>query len=273
MGKCEKKSMILVVGVNFVGNPCLPKLLASRYDVREAADGVAGLSMAQTLLPDLVISNADAPCLNGIRLCGKLKKSVKTNHIPIVLVSGKGSEASIVKGFKSGADDCIAWPFNAKIFKARVKNLVDSRRRLLNNLRRHITINPAQADQKPTDEEFIQRLMNAVEENLSNPLFNVEGLCARLKMSRPSIYRRLHTATGLSPQMFIRSYRLKRAAQLLESSYGNVTEVCFRVGFTSTAYFTKCFKEKFQRSPRSYYNSPNLAKKPQRHSPGHMQVI
>ncbi len=102
------------------------------------------------------------------------------------------------------------------------------------------------------DFEFHIRLHQVLEANLSNPLFNVEKLCKNMYMSRASLYRKLQFFYGESPQLYIRSYRLKRAAQLLEYHYGNVTEICYMVGFSSAAYFTKCFKMVFRQSPKEY---------------------
>lgn len=99
------------------------------------------------------------------------------------------------------------------------------------------------------DVQFVKELLGHMEENLSNPLFSVNNLCRKLSLSQPSLYRKVRHLTGHSPQLFIRSYRLERSVQLLKNNYGNVTQVCFDVGFTSTAYFTKCFKEKFNQLP------------------------
>ncbi|MCP5049933.1 MAG: helix-turn-helix transcriptional regulator, partial [bacterium] len=110
----------------------------------------------------------------------------------------------------------------------------------------------------------IGELHDIIEKNLSNPLFTVEELCEKLCMSRTSMYRKIHSLTRQSPQLVIRSYRLKRATQLLENQHGSVTEVCFKVGFTSTAYFAKCFKEKFNQSPKEFARAvaKNLAGPP-----------
>lgn len=101
----------------------------------------------------------------------------------------------------------------------------------------------------PVNETFIKELQGVIEENLSNPVFSVAALCKKLCVSSATLYRKVFYLTGKSPQMFIRSYRLEKARQLLKANLGNVTEVCFKVGFTSTAYFTKCFKEKYNQLP------------------------
>jgi AraC-like DNA-binding protein len=153
---------------------------------------------------------------------------------------------------ESGADDCIGWPFNVDILKARIKNLVDHRKHLMDKIWLEAILHISQLNIKSEDSKFIEQLHGIIEENLSNPLFTVGDLGKKLYMSRASMYRKIHYLSGLSPQLYIRSYRLKRAAQLLENHYGNVTEVCFKVGFTSTAYFAKCFKEEFHQTPKTF---------------------
>ena len=116
-------------------------------------------------------------------------------------------------------------------------------------------LQPAEISVSSIDEEFIKELQGAIEKNLSDPEFTVEELGKKLYMSRASLYRKIQALTGESPNHFIRNYRLKRAAQLLKENFGNVTEVAFEVGFSSSAYFTKCFKEQFQQLPSSFQAS------------------
>ncbi|MCP5054583.1 MAG: helix-turn-helix transcriptional regulator, partial [bacterium] len=105
------------------------------------------------------------------------------------------------------------------------------------------------------DKEFIKDLKAVIETNIADPEFNVEELRRKLYMSRATLYRKIIALSGESPSDFIRSYRLNRAAQLLEKQFGSVTEVAFEVGFSSRAYFTKCFKEKFHQLPSTYHST------------------
>ena len=118
-----------------------------------------------------------------------------------------------------------------------------------------MVLQPVEISVSSIDQEFIKELQEIIEKNLSDPEFNVEELCNKLYMSRATLYRKVMALTGESPIEFIRSYRLKRAAQLFKANFGNVTEVAFEVGFSSTPYFTKCFKQKFHRLPSSYQAS------------------
>jgi len=248
----KKKNVVLVVSDNDEVRGYLREVLEPQYVVEEAADGFEGCKRAKKLLPHLVISDFAVPGMDGPELCIALKGDHETGDIPLVLLCGEESEECIVKGFESGADDCMVYPIHAGILRSRVKNLVDNRRQLHYKIWQRAMLQPVHIEVNSAEAKFLEQLQDIIEENLSNPLFSVEMLCDKLYMSRPSLYRRIRSLTGESPQLFIRSYRLKRAAQLLGKNNGNVTEVCFSVGFTSAAYFGKCFKEKFHQSPKAY---------------------
>ncbi len=179
-------------------------------------------------------------------------KDVKTSHIPIVLLTAKASEASVVEGLETGADDYITKPFNTKILLARIKNLIDLRRRLQETIQREMMLQPTEIAVSSIDREFMNELKEAIEKNLADMEFGVDELAKSLYMSRTSLNRKVKALTGESPNQFIQSYRLKRAAQLLKANFGNVPEVAFEVGFSSSNYFTRCFKEKFHRLPHRY---------------------
>jgi len=258
MNAIKTNRVILVVSDAPPTRSYLREVLAPGYVIEEAPDGAEGFQQAKALIPDLAVIDIDLPTIDGTQLCKALKKDNETWLIPVIMLSYESLEDCIIKGFESGADDCIAWPFNTKILKARIKNLVDSRKQMLDRIRAWVLLQPDEPGTPSENSRFVRQLHGIIEEHLSDPLFTVEELCDRLCMSRASMYRKIHSLTGESPQLFIRSYRLKRAAQLLENDGGNVTEVCFNVGFTSTAYFAKCFKEKFHLPPRAYaYNSSN----------------
>ena len=116
-------------------------------------------------------------------------------------------------------------------------------------------LQPAKITISSMDEAFLKELQKVIEENLGDPEFDVNELCKKLCMSQPTLYRKIRALTGESPTQFIQSYRLKRAAQLLKANFGNVTEVAYEVGFSSSAYFTMCFKEKFNRLPHTFLNN------------------
>jgi AraC-like DNA-binding protein len=140
---------------------------------------------------------------------------------------------------------------------ARIKNLIDLRHQLQKSFQREMILQPSEVKVSSMDETFIKEVQEVIEKNLSDQFFNVEKLGEKLYMSRATLYRKISALTGLSPREFIKSYRLKRGAQLLRANFGNITEVAFEVGFSSTTYFGKCFKEKFHQLPSAFVDSSN----------------
>jgi AraC-like DNA-binding protein len=181
-----------------------------------------------------------------------LKKDVNTSHVPIILLTARAAEEDIIEGLESRADDYITKPFNTRILSARIKNLIDIRGQLQENLRREMTFQPAKTSISTIDREFLRDLQAVLDRNISGPDFNVDQLCKKLYMSHTTLYRKINALSGEAPTEFIRSYRLKKGAELLKKDFGTVLEVALEVGFSSATYFTRCFKKKFHQLPSEY---------------------
>ena len=246
------KNLILVVEDNPDVRRYIKNSLQAQYRVVEAGDGEEGIRKAKKIIPDLIISDVMMSKVDGCELCRVLKEEIKTSHIPIILLTARASEESMFRGLGTGADDYITKPFNTGILLTRIKNLIDLRRHLQLKIQRQMLLHPEEIEVSSMDKAFIKELRDLIEKNLADPTFNVETLLKKLYMSRTSLYHKIMALTGESPNQFIRSYRLKRAAKLLQGNFGNVTEVAFAVGFSSTAYFTKCFKKKFRQLPKAF---------------------
>jgi signal transduction histidine kinase/ligand-binding sensor domain-containing protein/DNA-binding response OmpR family regulator len=249
------KEIILVVEDSADMRDYIKGALESLYNVVEAADGEEGIEKAQEIIPDLIISDIMMPVKDGYELCRTLREDIKTSHIPVVLLTAKASEESIVQGLETGADDYITKPFSTQILLARIKNLIDLRRQLHSNINREMTLQPAEISVSTIDREFMKELQDVINKNLSDEEFNVEQLAKKLYMDRSTLYRKVLGLTGEAPTDFIRSCRLKRGVELLKSNFGTVLEVALEVGFSSANYFTKCFKKKFHRLPSTYQAS------------------
>jgi signal transduction histidine kinase/DNA-binding response OmpR family regulator len=249
------KEIILVVEDNAEVRGYIRGELEPGYAVIEAVDGPGGISKALEIIPDLVISDIMMPGCDGYELCRTLKKDIKTSHIPIILLTAKASEESVVQGLETGADDYIIKPFNSKILAARIRNLIELRRQLQLNIHREMTLRPVEITVSGIDKEFLKELKEVINKNLEDPEFNVEGLARKLYMDRSTVYRKVLALTGEVPTEFIKSCRLKRAAELLKGNSGTVLEVALEVGFSSANYFTKCFKQKFHCLPSTYQAS------------------
>jgi signal transduction histidine kinase/DNA-binding response OmpR family regulator len=255
----NKKEIILIVDDNAGMREYIRGPFEPHYTVVEAEDGLQGIEKAHEIIPDLIISDVMMPGADGFELCRKLKKDVNTSHIPIILLTAKAGEESTIRGLETGADDYITKPFSTRLLSVRIRNLIDLRSRFQEKMQRRMKLQPAEISVSSVDETFLEELQGLIEKNLGDEEFNVDRLAKKLYMSRSNLYRKIQALTGETPVEFIRSYRLKRAAQLLQAGFGNVTEVAFAVGFSNTSYFSKCFKKKFHSLPSDYHESGGAA--------------
>jgi signal transduction histidine kinase/ligand-binding sensor domain-containing protein/DNA-binding response OmpR family regulator len=227
--------------------------LADDYDCLEAADGAKGLEVTLREIPDLVVSDVMMPGLDGFELCRRLKEDERTSHIPVILLTAKAEIESRVEGLAAGADAYLAKPFSSGELRARVANLIDQRKRLQElYTRRLVTLGPAAMPSASTDERFLSRAREIIEQHLDDPEFSVTGFARELGVSVTLLQRKLKALTDLTPLAFIRTHRLQRAAQFLESGYGNVTEVAYAVGLQSLSTFAKRFREQYGVLPSEY---------------------
>ncbi|MCK4762135.1 MAG: response regulator [Candidatus Aminicenantes bacterium] len=250
--KAAGRHIILVVEDSPTVSAYINETLEPFYRIVEAGNGREGIEKAKEVIPDLIISDVLMPEADGYDLCHSLKNDIETSHIPIILLTAKAAQDDIIEGLETGADDYITKPFNSQILLARIKNLIDLRRQLQESITRRMNMQPEEITLSPIDEEFLEELQQMLDKNIANSGFNVEKLCDKLYMSRATLYRKLLALSGESPTEFLRSYRLNKGAELLRKKVGSVVEVSFQVGFSNSSYFSKCFKQKFHRSPFEY---------------------
>ena len=224
----------------------------AEYNVMEAADGAAGLQVATEQLPDLIITDLMMPKMDGVELCEKLKTDERTSHIPVIMLTAKTSVEDRIEGLETGADDYLTKPFNIKELRVRVKNLIKQRQKLRERFRKELMLEPREIAVTSADERFIIQALEIIEKNMSDEDFSVELLGSELAMSRMQLFRKIKALTDQSPSEFIRTIRLKRAAQLIKSNFGNLAEITYEVGFNHPSYFAKCFRELYGVAPSEY---------------------
>ncbi|MEL6650976.1 MAG: DNA-binding response regulator, partial [Bacteroidota bacterium] len=184
--------------------------------------------------------------------CNALKSDPLTSHIPVILLTAKSSEESEREGLAFGADDYVRKPFKLDILKLKIQNLLKLRAEIHRRFRQEVLLQPESVSVTSTDEIFLKRAMDLIEEHMTNPDFNVENMAREIGMSRSKLYLKLKALTGQSSSEFIRTVRLKRAVQLLESSDLTVKEIMYMTGFNTASYFSKCFKKQFGIVPSEY---------------------
>jgi signal transduction histidine kinase/DNA-binding response OmpR family regulator len=222
------------------------------FSVQEADNGKTGLEKALELLPDLVITDIRMPEMDGIELCRRLKEDERTSHIPVIMLTAKSSVESKLEGLEKGADDYLTKPFNIKELKLRVRNLISQMQKFRERYRKEFLLEPSAISVESADVKFLNRTREIIEEQLSDPEFSVEELGRSMAMSRMQLFRKIKSLTDQSPSEYIRTIRLKRAAQLIRSDYGNLAEITYEVGFNHPSYFAKCFRDLYGVAPSEY---------------------
>jgi len=226
--------------------------LVRHYTVMEATDGVEGLELIQKELPDLIVSDVMMPRMDGMELCRKIKSDLKTSHIPVILLTARASEVHRISGLQIGADEYLTKPFNMEVLLLRISRLIADQHLRQKHFSEKMEVNPRDITISSLDEQLIQKALDCVEQNMDNAGYSVQQLSHDLNMDRTVLYKKLQSITGLAPLEFIRSIRLKRAAQLLAQGNLPVAEVSEMVGFNTQKYFTKYFKETFGVTPSQY---------------------
>lgn len=250
----ETIPLLLVVEDNYEMRSYICKYLERKYKIVEADNGLKAIDIARQLIPDLIISDVSMPKLDGYTLCERIKNDEKTSHIPVILLTGKSSEKHVEEGFSKGADYYITKPFNTMLLELRIFNILQSRikirERVLEEHSRDVT--PKEEVMSTKDKSFIEKIVACIEENISNSEFHIDHLCKTMGMSRMQLYRKLKGIVGLSANEFIRTIRLKKAAQLLRQKQYTVAEITYKVGFTDLHYFRVAFKKQFGVNPSDF---------------------
>ncbi len=248
----SEKPLVLLVEDNGDMRQYISEHLNDHYRIIEAADGQAGLDAALKEVPDLIITDLMMPKLDGTILCERLKHDERTSHIPIVMLTAKADQKNKIKGLKTGADDYLVKPFDQQELLARVDNLIKQRAQLRERFGRQINQEPRRFTVSSIDEKFLEKMIEQIERNISNASFSVPELQESLLMSKAQLHRKVKALTNYAPGEFIRNYRLKRAAQIIEQKGDNITQVAYSVGFNSMSYFAKCFRELYGVRPSEF---------------------
>jgi signal transduction histidine kinase/DNA-binding response OmpR family regulator len=246
----ERKTL-LIVEDNAELRHFLAEQLTDRFKVLQASDGKQGADLALKKFPDLIVSDLMMPVMNGLEMCQRLKTDIQTSHIPVILLTAKLSDETKIDSYKSGADSYIAKPFNFEVLLTRIEMLIEQQEKRRKQFHKTIEITPGSITTS-LDEELIRKALLVVEKNMNNSEYSVDELASELALSRRQLSRKFQSIIGLSPGEFIRSLRLKRAAQLLKDSQYNVSEISDMIGFGSIKYFNLHFKEAFGVTPTQY---------------------
>lgn len=248
-----EKPVVLLVDDNESLLEMITDSFAPYYNVYTAINGKEGLDMIYRVQPDLVISDIMMPEVSGKELCYKMKNNVDTAHIPIVLLTAQTSDNQIMDGYMFGADAYITKPFNIKMLITRCNNLIKNRLILYKkfaNQEENVMPFDTVTEQ---DQVLIDRTVIIIRKNFGNPEFDMNKLATELGMGRSKLYMKIKEITGFTPNELTLNLKLQEAASMLDNKrHMNVSEIAFELGFSSTKYFTKCFKTFYAMVPQDW---------------------
>lgn len=251
----KRKNSILLVEDNEDVRIFIKQALSPIYQIYERENGATGLDCALDLIPDLIISDVMMPVMDGLELCRKLKTDERTSHIPVVLLTARSAYVHQVNGFENGADAYIMKPFNLKILELNIQNLLNARETIKQKFAQVITLEPKNMVINTTEQNFLNKIILIIEDRIADPDFDVPTLSSEIGMSQPVLYKKIRALTDLSVNDFIKSLRIKRAAQLLKQGTGNIAEIAYSVGFNDRKYFSSEFKKHFGKTPSEFMSN------------------
>ena len=245
----------------------LAELLSDTYDVVTAKNGAEGLKLAAKYVPDLVICDVMMPEMDGMECCRRLKSEISTSHIPVLMLTACAMDEQRADGYDVGADGYVSKPFNSSVLLSRIRNLIDNRKRIrelwtsdsVNMIARrkseHGTTGPtsntvgALSGAPDIDNEFYRQFLAMVDARMSDPDMNVEDIASSMGLGRSQFYRKIKSLTNYSPVELLRRLRLARARTMLTTTEQTVSEISYAVGFSTPAYFTKCYRDAYGETP------------------------
>ncbi|MDR1098420.1 MAG: response regulator [Tannerella sp.] len=231
--------------------------LAKQFDVEKATNGIEALNILKEKNADIVLTDIMMPGMDGFELCKSIKENLDYSHIPVVLVTAKNDLQSKIHGLEMGADAYVEKPFSMNHLITQLTTILNNRRREKEAFMRKPFLPVQHIGMNKADEEFMQKIIHIIEENITDSDFSVERLAEHVFMSRSNLHRKIKALSELTSIDFIRLIRLKKAAELIQSGKYRIGEVCYLVGINSPSYFIKLFQKQFGMTPKEFARQQN----------------
>ncbi|MGC1632171.1 MAG: hybrid sensor histidine kinase/response regulator transcription factor, partial [Gelidibacter sp.] len=249
----NRKKSILIVEDEKEIHGFLNELLHEKYRIIIAFNGEEALAIIENEEPDIIISDVMMPKMNGIELCYKIKSTIKTCHIPFIMLTAKNTDMQHLQGLESGANAYIAKPFHPDHLLVRIDKLLEEKELILKHFTQDTILDSLiQLPVNNDDKEFLRQVVEIVRDNIENENLQSSFIEEKLAMSSSQLYRKIKQIFGFSPGDLIRTIRLKHAAELLIKSNLTVSEVCYQSGFNNRSYFYREFKKMYHSTPKEY---------------------
>ena len=250
-----EKLTLLVVEDNRDMRAFMRSILSDYYNIEEAANGQEALAVLLSKPIDFIISDLMMPVMDGIELSRRVKENFAISHIPFLMLTAKTANESRLESYRTGVDAYLQKPFDEELLLARIKNILDNKRRYQRQFVTDMNSDNLKLADNSGDRKFVDKVLEVVKANYQNSYFEVGYFAEALGVSRSLLNRKLQSLIGQSPNQFLRSYRLKVAYDMLLKNRAsrdmNISEIAFDVGFNDSKYFTRCFTKEFGQSPSS----------------------
>lgn len=249
----EDFPILLIVDDNAAIRDVLKDIFKEEFKIFEAEDGEIALKIAKKEIPDCIISDIMMPKIDGLEFTKMIKSNELTSFIPVILVTAKTSSETHLEAIKNAADAFLTKPFQHEVLKEIVNQQINERKKLQKRYSQELILKPTEVIINSVDEKFISKLEGVINSEITNQEFNTEAFAEKMNVSRMQLHRKLKSLFGVSTTEFIRNERLKIAVELLKNEKLSISEIAYSVGFNDVYYFSKCFKDLYQKSPTEYY--------------------
>lgn len=259
--ECPEKSgrvgrlTILVVEDNMDIQEFLWKNLSDTYRILLADNGEEGIKVLQENEVNLIVSDIMMPKMDGIEFCSYVRNNILWSHIPIILLTAKNNTSTKVEAMESGADAYVEKPFSIRFLAAQIRNLLSIREALQKKYAETPFVPLSSIAGNKTDKEFLLKVNDIIEHNISNENFSMDDLAEELCISSSGLFAKIKNISGCTPNKLLLLVRLKKAAELLQQDNYRINEVCYMVGFNNPSYFAKCFQKQFGVLPKDFKNN------------------
>lgn len=261
------RPLLLVIDDNADMRRLIAALLGAEYNIIEAPNGAEGLRRAARHVPDLIICDMMMPVMDGLECCHRLKEELSTSHIPVLMLTACSMEQQRVQGYESGVDGYLSKPFSADVLAARCRALIANRKRI-QQLYQTTTATPVRTPANPRpqpqantdiDSDFYNRFLEIFGRTMADASTSVDTIASEMGLERSQFYRKIKALTNYSPVELIRRLRLQEGRRLLTSTEKTVSEIAYETGFSTPAYFTKCYREAYGETPSETHSklTPN----------------
>ncbi len=234
--------------------------LEDKYNVHIANNGVEGLKKIHLYHPDIVVTDQMMPEMGGLEMLQSIRKDFQISHIPVIILTAKNDEGAKTKAITLGANAYITKPFSKEYLLARIDQLLAERKIFRERVRQQMeNQTTAQEDSYEQylvkkDVQFLEKIHQVIEENMDDSDFNIDTIATGIGLSRSAFFKKLKSLTGLAPIDLVKEIRLNKSVELIKSTDLSVSEIAFAVGFKDSGYYSKCFRKKYNQTPREYMN-------------------